>query len=572
MVKEEVTLVRLLSDLHADLLSEGDHEDPTTTTTPLYDATLVVRVLMLHLKHRDSAPAIISLILPILQTLWRRKNQEEHHHHPHHQQHVPRDDDVDGQVAEEHEEEDETSISSCLPCLMRLWKNHVSSISDTLSMLARERLVPTKDLLELVQMHIPDILASANTTDANDDDTATNRTALLGLIHELTGGPRQQRADSTCVDITLYDETWEFVLNPGSSSDNGSTAMMATRIVWHWARRIPHRLVANPRIWDFLRDHWDANAAAALGILVLSRNNHDTSPLTPNTSNSSEDLTNNQQQEQQRQYYYPDWLAEFLLHSFRTTIATRRRVMRTLKCLVVDQQNQSIPVDELASVIVLGVLPNDDVPTQILACQTALSLVNRTTSSSTSSSICSPTLEHSVVQCIETAQSDKLLFLAMQLLTSIMENSQWNRSAQCFANQRFYQQIQDFLQRNRHLHATVVAKMLVSLQQKTTKTSMDKLMCDHYLSILALLLSVPSTRRLVVTMLHRMVQHFAKELAADENLMNALVILCLEENNQHRYRPNHHRRSSSSSSHEPSKQGTFKDSVKGLILQLIPEL
>jgi hypothetical protein len=212
-------------------------------------------------------------------------------------------------------------------------------------------------------------------------------------------------------------------------------------------------------------------------------------------------------------------------------------------------------------VLVLGILYTDDATTQILACQTAQSLVQH----HRQQCVCTPTLEYAVVQCIETAKTDKLLVVAMKLLTTIMDQSQWRRSAQCFANDRFFRQVQDFLQRNRHSHPPapmVVATMLQSLQQKTTKTSMDELLCQH-LPILALLMSVQTTRRMALSILNRMVQHNSKQLAADESLLDALVMLCLED--------------------EPPPDPTlphldaavgipFKDSVKGLVLQLIPEL
>jgi hypothetical protein len=549
VVQDEATLVRLLSRIQQDLGENGQSS---------FDAAAVERTLIVHLQQQQqrddssSSPTIVSMILPILQTLWRRRQSKQ-------QQRRETGSNNDGEYNKENNQDasssdnHENSIAAGLPLLMHLWRQHVVAVSDTLAMLARERLVPTNDLMELIRIHLPTILNGIISVQGKHDDE--KRTAILWLVQDLSMHDHHAG--------WLYEETWEFLLHHHCTT---LLPHICTRIVWNWALRIPHQLAANEQIWRFCRHHWDANAAAALGnIIVLSRGRTNSMSSTSSSSGRVEDDTS---QEAVKGKYYPDWLYEFLLESFRTTIPMRRRVMRTLKCLVVDQRYyDNVAVDDLASVLVLGLLFTEDLSTQILACQTVQSLVDQQQQQECCAMVCTPTLEYSVVQCIETAQTDKLLLLAMKLLTTIIDHSHWSRSAQCFANDQFFQQIQDFLQRNRFSHPTaamVVAMMIQSLQQKTTHTSMDQLLCQH-LPILALLLSVPSTRRLVMSILHRMVQQYSKQLAADETLLDALVMLCLEEEEQQpppRPTP------------PPDDSGiiSFKDSVKGLILQLIPEL
>jgi hypothetical protein len=564
MVQDEATLVRLLSRIQKDLEISGKFSLDDASV----ERTLIVQLQQQQQQHRDdsssSSPTIISLILPILQTLWRKRNQQQ-------QQRRETGSNDDGEYNKENNHDastsdnnnnDDSGIANCLPLLMHLWRQHVVAVSDTLVMVARERLVPTNDLMALIRVHLPnilnDIIAVKST---NDDDQRT--TAILWLVHELSVHDHHAG--------WLYETTWEFLLLHHHHCHHGTTTTtmlllphIRTRIVWNWALRIPDQLACNEQIWLFCRHHWDANAAAALGNIVMSRGTR-TSSMSSSSSSSSGLVEDDTDQDVAKgKCCYPDWLYEFLLESFRTTIVTRRRVMRTLKCLVVDQRYYvNVALDDLASVLVLGVLCQEDLFTQMLACQTVQSLVDQQQQQQheccDSIMVCTPTLEYSVVQCIETAQTDKLLLIAMKLLTTIIDQSHWSRSAQCFANDQFFRQIQDFLQRNRFSHPTaaiVVAMMLQSLQQKTTHTSMDQLLCQH-LPILALLLSVPSTRRLVMSILNRMVQQYSKQLAADETLLDALVMLCLEEEQ---------------SPQPPDSEVSFKDSVKGLILQLIPDL
>lgn len=419
---------------------------------------------------------------------------------------------------------------------------------------------------------------------ARDDSSAQEQhelaKALFLFIKELT--LRAAVKDQTF----LYEQLLDIVLEIGCNLQPES----ATGTLWNWAVSLPQCIAANHSVWSQVRDLWNKqeeanfsgtseatqrNLSAIVGTVVAACTNYESLPA---------DAYVTQIQKQ-------TWLVPSLLNSFNNEnnstankLDYRRRCMRTIRCLAATEWGRNFfwkHTDAKFGTAIVQILRSDGViadnDTRILACQALALLLPSLPADMVQ---LGPCLETTMIQIIEDADenvdfavADKLVLAASQALAVSLKCSPWKRGAGCFPP-AFFDQILAVLQERVDEPAYHVGfselflQLMVQQEGDEDKESTTRIKdisallvsCPAVLEILAILLSplvtVPEldearyTTVQVLTALVNDNHRNKKPMADDENLLTALVNVCLMTNNE----------------------GPLKDDAKQLIFALVPEL
>lgn len=389
----------------------------------------------------------------------------------------------------------------------------------------------------------------------------------------------------------LYEKLLDTVLQDGcrgcckgQPQQQSAVTEAATAILWNWAVSLPGKMAMDCEIWYAVQRLWkmeqpetiQRNLAAVTGTMVAAAC----------TIEKVDDEAVERVQEQA-------WLVPTLLKALQVDHAAghynsdnRRRCMRTLRCLAATDWGRSFLWNsaehgQLGTVLVQilrSTGTDDDTDTRILACQTLCYILPCLPADMVP---LGPCLETTLIQIMEDADenvdftaSDKLVLAASQALVVSLKTSPWKRGAGC-CSAALFDQILAVLQEQvdqpayhvgfSDLFLQLVAGESDDLVESTTTTRIKGISTllvsfPAALEIMTILLSplasgpdFDASRSNAVKVLTIIVNDNdcnKKPMADDENLLTALVNVCLMTSNE----------------------GQLKDDAKELILTLVPEL
>jgi hypothetical protein len=405
--------------------------------------------------------------------------------------------------------------------------------------------------------------------------------ALFLFIKELT--LRAAVNDQTY----MYEQLLDSVLECGCCLQPET----ATGILWNWAISLPQRITANHLVWDQVRYLWkkqeDDDLSAATGATQRNLSALVGTMVAACTVTESSLSTEEAVAQVQNQTWLVSSLLKSLSNEHHATVKNvnyRRRCMRTIRCLAATEWGLSFfwkHTDSKFGTAIVQILRYDgeaaDIETRTLACQALKVLLPSLPSDML---LLGPCLETTMIQIVEDADenvdfaaADKLVLAASQALAVSLKFSPWKRAAGCFPP-AFFDQILTVLQERVdeaafHVGFSELFLQLVAREEEgdnvesTTRIKGISSVLVSYpavLEIMAILLSplvaVPdldasrSNTVQVLTSLANDDDRNKKPMADDENLLTALVNVCLMTNNE----------------------GPLKDAAKQLILALVPEL
>jgi hypothetical protein len=244
----------------------------------------------------------------------------------------------------------------------------------------------------------------------------------------------------------------------------------------------------------------------------------------------------------------------------------RRRAMRTIRCLVCISdgdaktvRHSNIPTDFLMNIIARDIAVDDDndFDMQIQAYQTLIALGNSISADDW------PRLENAIVKRVEMTAYPKLIAAASRCLAECIKRSAW-RSTSCSFTELFWQKLEMTASTIDSTHGDI-SKLIIEVATAETESRRrgdlsasipSVLTCTPVVNALTSILSgaelcQDQPKDTALKVLHTMLANEAnkKPLAENEGLLSGLVNLCLV---------------------QPG--GKFKESVKRVILDLVPEI